>query len=96
LVSEDPPPGEVWILTLIPNGEDGKPLPRRRRRDLEIRWGERRQADGTFAKVYRAINKQMDQYIEKITFADGSAIHQVEHLTQHRGHGSAKSDADGV
>jgi hypothetical protein len=90
LVSDDPPPGEVFILKLIPVNAELTPMPSRQRRTLEIRWGERRQADGTFAKVYRAINKQTDQYIEKIVRADGSVFHRDEPLSQHRGHGSAK------
>jgi hypothetical protein len=91
LISDDPPPGEVFILTLTPVGEDGKRLPRRTRRTVELRWGERPQADGTLAKVYRAINKQTDSYVEKIVRSDGTTFHQDEPLSQHRGHGSARS-----
>lgn len=89
-ISEDPPPGVVYILNFIPVGPRGEPLPRKGRRDLEIGWGDRRQADGTVAKVYRAINRQMDQYTETVRYQDGTVFAQSEPLSHHVGHGTAK------
>lgn len=90
-LSEDPPPGEVYILRLIPVNSDLSPLPRKERRSIEIRWGERRQADGTTAKIYRTINRQSDRYTEKVTRSDGSVFSQDEPLSHHRYHGSART-----
>jgi hypothetical protein len=90
LVAEDPPPGEVAILKLLPVDEKGRARPRRQRRSIEIRWGQRAQADGTLAKVYRVIDKANDRYIERTIRSDGAVIHGDEPLTAHRGHGSAR------
>jgi len=46
-----------------------------------------RQADGTLAKVYRAINRQTDAYVETVVHSDGTAFRQDERLSDHRGHG---------
>jgi hypothetical protein len=90
LVADDPPPGEVAILKLVPVDDQRRPLPRRLRRSIEVRWGERRQADGTMAKVYRVINKANVRYVERTVRQDGKIIECDEPLAAHRGHGSAR------
>lgn len=77
-------------MTLVAD-PSGKRLPRRERRSIQIDWGERLQADGTVAKVYRLVDQQNDLYVEKITLADGTLIESDEPLSQHRAHGSASS-----
>jgi hypothetical protein len=80
-------------MTLTPtHNEIGQRLSRRKRRFIMLEWGERRQADGTIAKVYRLIDKQNDRYVEKVTLADGTDIECDEPLSQHRSHGSASPD----
>ncbi len=90
LVCPDPGPNEVFRLTLVPCGSDSRPLPRRERRSIQVEWGERTQADGTVARVYRLIDHQHDRYVEKVTFADGAVFECDEPLREHRGHGSAR------
>ncbi|MGH7778101.1 MAG: hypothetical protein ACREPI_13135 [Candidatus Dormibacterales bacterium] len=57
---------------------------------LRIQWGEKRQADGSWAKVYRLVDKVNDRYIEDVSHADSRTLHQNEPLSEHRGHGSAR------
>jgi hypothetical protein len=90
LVCLDPPPGEVTVLRLVPVDTDLRPLPQRERRTIEVRWGDRRQADGTLARVYRLVDRQNDRYIERVVRADGATLHQDEPLSRHRGHGAAR------
>jgi hypothetical protein len=90
LVADDPPPGEVAILRLVPVDGHGRALPRRQRRSIEIRWGQRLQADGTLAKVYRVIDKANRRYVERTVRSDGTIIQCEELLAAHRGHGSAR------
>lgn len=89
LVCPDPGPNEVFRLTFVPCDADLRPLPRRERRSIQVEWGERTQADGTIARVYRLIDRQHDRYVEKVTFADGTVLERDEPLREHRGHGSA-------
>lgn len=90
VLCSDPPPGEAFRLTLIPCDDVGRRLPRRQRRTIRIEWGERTQHDGTVAKVFRLINRQTDEYGERVTHADGSVLERKERLSDHRGHGSAR------
>jgi len=89
LVAADPDPGSVIVLELIPC----RP-PRRRRRSIEVRWGERVQADRTTARVYRLVDRLHDRYAERIVHSDGSVHDQSEPLSRHRGHGSARRVGD--
>jgi len=86
----DPGPNEVFRLTLVPCDADSRPLPRRERRSIRVEWGERTQADGTVARVYRLIDRQHDRYVEKVTFADGTVFECDESLREHHSHGSAR------
>lgn len=93
LVAQDPQRGEFLTTTLIPVDAARKPLPRRRRRTIRIQDGWRRQADGSFATLYRLIDQIHDRYIETVK-RDGVIVHHVdEPLRHHRGHGSAKRSA---
>jgi hypothetical protein len=91
LLAPDPEPGGFVTTTLVPvDRESLRPLPRRVRRTIRIQDGWRRQADGSFAKVYRLIDKANDHYVETVKL-DGRVIHHVdEPLSQHRGHGAAR------
>lgn len=91
LLCPDPGPNEVYRLTLILCDAERRPMPARQRRSIQIEWGERVQADGTVAKVYRLIDRQNDRYTEKITHHDGTVSERVEPLSRHRGHGSASA-----
>lgn len=92
-ICDDPPPREVHILAITPVDQRGDPPPRRHRKDVEIRWGECRQFDGSFAAVCRSINKQFDRYVETTLRPDGSFVSTEEQLSQHRGHGSDRPTA---
>lgn len=90
LVSPDPGPNEVFRLTLVPCDAESRPLRRRARGSIQVEWGERTQADGTVARVYRLIDREHDRYVEKVKFADGTVFDCDEPLREHRGHGSAR------
>jgi hypothetical protein len=90
MLSQDPGPGEAFRITLtLTHDPNGRRLPRRERRFIQIDWGERHQADGTVAKVYRLIDQRNDRYVEKVTLTDNTIIECDEPLSQHRAHGSA-------
>jgi hypothetical protein len=74
----------MFRLTLVPCDPDSRALPRRKRRSIQVEWGERTQDDGTATRVYRLIDRQHDRYIERVTFADGTVPR-----TQGRPRGSA-------
>jgi hypothetical protein len=78
------------VLKLIPVDSSRRRLPRRHRRSIEVRWGERVQADGTTARVYRLVDRINDRYAEKVVRSDGDVLSQSEPLSRHRGHGSAR------
>jgi hypothetical protein len=94
LVAEDPKPGEFLTTTLVPlDPSTGLPVPRRRRRSIRIQDGDRRQADGGLARVFRVIDKANDRYRETVK-RDGVTVRDVdEPLNEHRGRGSAKRAA---
>lgn len=93
LVAADPKPGEFLTTTLIPLDPTGRPVPQRRRRSIRIQDGYRRQADGSFARVFRLIDKANGRYRETVR-RNGVTLRNVdEPLRKHRGHGSAKHAA---
>jgi hypothetical protein len=87
----DPQPGELWTVQLIQVNEDLSSRPRRRRRRIELREGYKLQRDGSVAKIFRCINQMEDRYIEEVK-RDACFVHKVdERLSEHRGHGSART-----
>jgi hypothetical protein len=86
----------VFRLRLIRvAGEPGIRVRKKERKQIQIEWGERVQADGTSAKVYRLINQLGDQYVEKVVRSDGTGLERDEALSEHRGHGSARTELGG-
>jgi hypothetical protein len=51
MICPDPPPGELYRITLIACDSNGIPLPHSERHPVQFDWGERVQADGRPAKV---------------------------------------------
>lgn len=95
LLCADPQPGEFIRFELIPVDDvTMRPLPNKRRRTIQIRYGDRRQSDGTSAKVYRLVDKANDRYIEKVERIDGVVRDIDEPLTEHQGRGSARQKAN--
>jgi hypothetical protein len=46
---------------------------------------------GDTVEKLRVIDRENDRYLEKVTAEDGTVLHETdEHLSEHRGHGSAK------
>lgn len=90
MICPDPPPGELYRITLIACDSNGIPLPHGERRPVQIDWGERVEADGRPAKVFRVVDKQDDLYVEKVSRAGETIIDRRERLSQHVGHGSAR------
>lgn len=95
-LGHDPGPAEVFRLELIPLADDGRPVSRRLRRSIQVEWGERRQADGTAARVLRVIDRQNDHYVERVRSTEGTLLQERdEPLSHHRGHGAARADLMG-
>jgi len=94
LLAADPEPNALATLTLIPVDENRARVRRWRRRAIEVKWGDKRQADGTIARLFRLIDRSSNRYIERVERVDGSVTHTEQALSDHRGHGSARAASD--
>lgn len=92
LLCADPGLGEMFRLTFVPCRADGTPVPCARRQTMQIDWGERRQADGRMAKVFRLVDRQHGVYREKVTLGDEVIVDRDEPLADHHGHGAARRE----
>jgi hypothetical protein len=84
-----PPDDErVWRIQAVPSS--GRP-PGGRSWSQEVSLQSRIQVDGTWAHVYRFIDRQDDVYLEFVHDHEGREIRHVsESLRQHQGRGSAR------
>ena len=80
--------GALWRIETVP--ASGRP-PGGRSWTKQVSLQSRVQANGTWAHVYRYIDRDDDLYIEIVHDNDGREVRRVsESLSQHRGRGSAR------
>lgn len=86
-----PTDGRVWRIQSVPSS--GR-LPKGRSWTKEVSLESRIQADGTWAHIYRFIDRDDDEYLEFVHDHEGQEIRHVrESLSEHRGRGSARRQA---
>lgn len=80
--------GAVWRIETVP--ASGR-LPQRRSWTKQVSLQARIQADGTWAHVYRFIDRDDDLYIEFVHDHEGREVRRVsQSLSAHRDRGSAR------
>jgi hypothetical protein len=86
-----PTDGVVWRIASAP--ASGR-QPRGRSWTKQVSSHSRIQANGTWAHVYRFIDRDDDLYLEYVHDHEGREVRRVsEPLTEHRGRGSARRPA---
>lgn len=86
-----PTDGVVWRIASVP--ASGRPA-RGRSWTKQVSLESRIQADGTWAHVYRFIDRDYDLYLEFVHDHEGREVRRVsESLSEHRGRGSARRKA---